>query len=95
MKLINSISEFESSLKSSDSVIVMFSAVWCAPCKLISPHFEKLKHDNILSLKVDISILEDLSKKYNITSLPTFILFKHSKEIERETNFSKISKFFK
>lgn len=96
MKSILSVSHFNDLLISSPIVIVMFSANWCGPCRLITPKFENLKKENVTCIKIDISNFENLSKKYNISSLPTFVVFKNGKEFERSTgsSFSVIQKYF-
>ncbi|CAJ0915828.1 8827_t:CDS:2, partial [Entrophospora sp. SA101] len=58
-------------------VIVDFTATWCPPCKFIAPIFENLSkiHSHVKFLKVDVDESSDIAEKYNVTSMPTFILF--------------------
>lgn len=65
-------------------VIMKFSADWCAPCKIITPHLEKLIQDYNGKIKVYEIDVEDeenseLVVKYDITNLPTMIVFKDGK----------------
>lgn len=63
--------------------ILKFSAVWCGPCKQISIELNnKLKNynsNNVIILNVDYDLHEDLSEKFNITKLPTLIIYKSKK----------------
>lgn len=75
---INSGSDFKELLKSSKKyVIVDFSAKWCGPCKKIAPKFKDLseKYHHITFVKVDVDEVESLTTKYNITCMPTFLVF--------------------
>jgi len=67
-------------------VVVDFWAEWCMPCKIVEPHFKALakKYKGKIKfgrLNVDEEV--DISQKYEIMAIPTFILFKGGKEIDR------------
>lgn len=74
---ITSKDEFESAIKSG-KVFVDFHATWCGPCKMIAPMLDKIeaKYPNIKFVKVDIDELSDVASKFDITAVPTLILFK-------------------
>ena len=60
--------------KGSKPSIVLFSADWCFPCKSVTPILEELERDNIFSLyKVDTDEEYELSKFFNIRSIPTLL----------------------
>ncbi|XP_024020165.1 thioredoxin O2, mitochondrial [Morus notabilis] len=64
--------------------IFYFTAVWCGPCKLISPVIGKLSEEypHVTTYKIDIDE-EDLGKtlsELNITSVPTFHFFQNGKK---------------
>jgi thioredoxin len=66
-------------LKSDKPVIVDFSAVWCGPCQMMKPIFDKLA-DEITQAKFcacDIDKNVDIAKKYGVMYVPTFIVFKN------------------
>lgn len=67
------------------AVLVDFFAVWCGPCKMLSPILEQVNNDleNITIAKVDIDEALPLAKKFGIMSVPTMILFVKGEEKER------------
>ena len=73
-------------LESTKPVLVDFSATWCLPCKMLAPVLEEINSDenkNFDIVKVDIDDDIDLAKKYGVMSVPTMILFKDGKEVQR------------
>jgi len=70
--------------------IVDFWAPWCGPCKMFGPIFESvssIKNDvKFCKLNVDEDN-ENISKEYGVMSIPTVILFKDGKEINRNIGF--------
>jgi thioredoxin 1 len=67
-------------------VIVYFWAVWCPPCKMVSPVIENLAEKysgKIKVVKVNTDDNQILAMKYNIMSIPTIMLFKDGKTLER------------
>ena len=79
--------QFEKVLSQHNMVAVDFFATWCGPCKMFAPTFEKLSSDfngKLEFLKIDIDKNEDIADHYNVKSVPTFILFKDGKEIDRK-----------
>ena len=67
-----------------DKVLVDFYAEWCGPCKMLAPNLEKLDY-NIL--KVDVDKFQDLAISYGVMSVPTLILFKGGKEINKSIGY--------
>lgn len=66
-------------LKSSTPVLVDFWAEWCMPCRMLAPTIEKLAKDytgRVKIGKVDTDSNRDVSLKYQISAIPTVILFK-------------------
>lgn len=77
--------EFNSFVKEG-LVFIDFFAEWCMPCMVMVPIIEDLKEElkgkvKIGKLNVDDS--EEIANKYNISSIPTYILFKDGKQIEQ------------
>lgn len=67
--------------------LVDFYATWCGPCKMVAPILEELatelKGEDVHIGKLDIDHNLSTSQKYHVTSVPTLILFKDGKEVDR------------
>lgn len=67
-------------------VLVDFFAEWCMPCLMMAPVIEDLSErfsGKINFAKVDVDENSELSEKFQIRSIPNFILFKDGKPLER------------
>lgn len=66
-------------------LLFYFTASWCAPCQRIKPMLIKLQEgletNKLKMYMVDIDTNDELCEKCNVTSVPTFILFKDKKEV--------------
>jgi thioredoxin-like negative regulator of GroEL len=64
--------------------ILYFTAEWCNPCKRVRPIAEALDRDNVIKFQfIDADDNTDLCRKFDIKSIPTFILIEEGKEIRR------------
>ena len=82
--IIESEEQFDSIVKDGVS-LVDFYADWCGPCKALSPIIDEIANEatNITVGKVNVDTERDLALKYNVRSIPTMVIFKGGKEIER------------
>ena len=72
-------------------VLVDFWAAWCAPCTAVAPIIDKIaiEYEGKLKVaKVNTDENPGLPENYGIMSIPTLILFKNGKEVERVTGFN-------
>ena len=70
-------------LRSDKPVLVDFFAVWCGPCKAMSPVVDELASTyagKIKVFRVDIDKCPALAKSYDVHSIPTFITFKYGSQ---------------
>jgi len=66
--------------------VLYFTADWCDPCKKVKPIVQEINKDSIIKFQlIDVDLEMELVKKFEIRSVPTFILLKDSKEIKRIT----------
>ena len=89
-KIINT-SQFRGSVEENQGVVVVdFFATWCGPCKMLAPVFEQageeMKNDATF-LKVDIDQSLELARRFEVSTVPTVIVFKDGKEAERLVGF--------
>jgi thioredoxin 1 len=73
-------------LKSKVPVLVDFWAPWCGPCRQVSPMLEQLGKDyrgQVRVVKVNVDDNPALSRKYNVMSIPTMILFSEGQVVQR------------
>jgi thioredoxin 1 len=67
-------------------VFVDFFAEWCMPCVMMAPVVEEVseKFKNKVKFgKINVGENEALAKKFNVSSIPNFVLFKDGKVIEQ------------
>ena len=75
----------EEVLKADQLAIVDFYADWCGPCKMFSPIVESVAEENedIKVVKIDVDNAQDLAIKYQVMSIPTIVVIKNGKEVNR------------
>ncbi|XP_036107426.1 thioredoxin-like [Molossus molossus] len=85
VKQINSKYAFQEALNSVGDklVVVDFSAMWCGPCKMITPFFHSLseKYSNVVFLEVDVNNCQDTAAECEVKCMPTFHFFKKGQKV--------------
>ena len=67
-------------------VLVDFWASWCAPCRMMAPVLNDLADElnsNSRVGKVNIEQYQSLAQKFQVRNIPTMILFRNGKEVNR------------
>jgi len=84
--------DFEEKVEKSQGVVMMdFYADWCGPCKLAAPIIEELSEEykgKVVVGKMDVDGNQQTTGKFGIMSIPTVIVFKDGKEVERMSGFA-------
>lgn len=67
-------------------VLVDFWAVWCGPCRMLTPTIESLASEyegKVKVAKVNVDENQQLAAKYGIMSIPTVMIFSEGKVVEQ------------
>jgi thioredoxin 1 len=73
--------------------IKKFSAAWCGPCRALAPVINEIKggyigNSSVIFEDYDVDVAYEEATKYGIRSVPTVIIEKDGKEVERFTGMS-------
>jgi thioredoxin 1 len=70
--------------------VLDFFADWCGPCKMMDPivhEVEKELADKATFEKVDVDTQTDRASKFGVLSIPTFVILKDGKEVDRMVGY--------
>ncbi len=79
---------FGEMINSEKPVLVDFFAEWCGPCKMMAPVLRQVKdevQDNASIIKVDIDKNQQTAAVYNVTAVPTLLIFKKGEVVWRQS----------
>lgn len=77
------------------TALIDFYADWCGPCKMLAPIIEQLSQEvanDVVVGKVNIDENPVVAQKYGVMSIPTVIVLKNGKELERSVGFASKAK---
>lgn len=67
-------------------ILVDFYADWCGPCRKLAPELEKVAkdlHGKAKIAKIDVEAAQRIASTFQVTTIPTLILFRNGKEVGR------------
>ncbi|RKJ43035.1 thioredoxin [bacterium 1XD8-76] len=69
------------------TALVDFWASWCGPCQMVGPIVEEIANEvtDAKICKVNVDEQPDIAGKYNVMSIPTFIVFKNGEPVKVST----------
>lgn len=88
--------EYLAQIPKDKTVLVDFSAVWCAPCKKMAPVLDSLvaKHgDKFVMVKIDGGDQTNICKELNVDGFPTFVIYKQGKAVWRKQGLTEVKEF--
>lgn len=77
-------------IESDKTVLVDFWATWCGPCQMLSPILSEIAEqhrEKIKVCKVNVDEYKELAVKYQISSIPTVLVFKEGKIVNAFVGF--------
>ena len=78
-------SNFDQIVSAENPTLVDFWAEWCGPCKTMHPVFESLSktYPKIKFARVNVDNNQNISTRFAVQSIPTFIMFKSGQIIDK------------
>ena len=81
------LNEFDQLVDEAPLAMIDFWAVWCGPCKMLSPAVEDIAErygDKVLVGKVNVDEEPDLARRFGVMSIPTVVFLKNGREFDRK-----------
>ena len=80
---------FEQVISEKKVTLLQFSAMWCGPCKMLTPIILKISEENegkdVTIGKVNVDTESVIGAKFGIRNIPTIVYLKDGVEVERTT----------
>lgn len=78
---------FDKEVLGADLVLVDFWAPWCAPCRALNPILAKVEKQYKV-VKIDIDECPALALRFNVSSIPTLLVFKKGKVVSQSVGMA-------
>jgi len=71
-------------IESGKTCLIDFYAVWCGPCKIMSPIVDEIAEEmpDVVVGKIDVDENDELAEKFGVMSIPTILVFKNGEVSE-------------
>ncbi|WP_289139879.1 thioredoxin [uncultured Brevibacillus sp.] len=83
-------STFTNDVRSEGLTLVNFWAPWCGPCRMfgsVLEDYDTTQREDVRIVKINVDEHEQVSSHYGVMSLPTTILFKDGKPVDKEIGY--------
>ena len=77
---------FAELLQDEKLVIVDFWAVWCGPCRMLSPLLDEVEEemaDKVTVVKVNVDDADEIAAQFRIMNIPTLLFFKNGQPVDK------------
>jgi thioredoxin 1 len=85
---------FQDLIAGTTPVLVDFYADWCAPCRMMQPvlqEFAEKMGERVKVVKINVDKNPSAAATYGVRGIPTFILFKEGKILNRKSGYMPLS----
>ena len=92
------VENYEKEIRNNEGLaLVDFYATWCGPCRMIAPIIHDIAEEctDVTVGKVNIEENIELAEKYDVTHVPTLIIYKNGEEQERLEGFTSKNEILK
>jgi thioredoxin 2 len=79
--------DYDEEIMASVPVLVDFWAVWCGPCRMVTPVVEKLAREfagRIKVVKLDVDAAPEIAGRYQVQGIPLLVLHREGSEVDRK-----------
>lgn len=90
--------KFKALISDSKPVLIDFYATWCGPCQAMTPVLDNVKSemgDEARVVKIDVDKFQEIAGMYQVSSIPTMMIFKNGELLWRHTGTAPKSELVK